>query len=247
MLQACSGKGRVAEEKNMERENTRQGIQVKNLHKSFQTGSERTQVLRGVDFTLAPGEFCAVMGRSGCGKSTLMNILCGLERADDGMVFVDGLRIDTLDARALARYRREKIGIVFQGFYLDETRNLIDNVSMPCGYAGVPAKERNKRAEALLKKFGLFSERKKRPSQISGGQQQRAAIARALVNHPRYLFADEPTGNLDEENTRRVMELFQKLNQKGIGILMVTHDTAVAECAQRIVKMEQGILVSQSV
>ena len=89
MLQACSGKGRVAEEKNMERENTRQGIQVKNLHKSFQTGSERTQVLRGVDFTLAPGEFCAVMGRSGCGKSTLMNILCGLERADDGMVFVD--------------------------------------------------------------------------------------------------------------------------------------------------------------
>ena len=116
MLQACSGKGRVAEEKNMERENTRQGIQVKNLHKSFQTGSERTQVLRGVDFTLAPGEFCAVMGRSGCGKSTLMNILCGLERADDGMVFVDGLRIDTLDARALARYRREKIGIVFQGF-----------------------------------------------------------------------------------------------------------------------------------
>ena len=114
-------------------------------------------------------------------------------------------------------------------------------------YAGVPAKERNKRAETLLKEFGLFSERKKRPSQISGGQQQRAAIARALVNHPRYLFADEPTGNLDEENTRRVMELFQELNQKGIGILMVTHDTAVAECAQRIVKMEQGILVSQSV
>lgn len=240
MLQECSGKGRVAEEKNMERENTRQGIQVKNLHKSFQTGSERTQVLRGVDFTLAPGEFCAVMGRSGCGKSTLMNILCGLERADDGMVFVDGLRIDTLDARALARYRREKIGIVFQGFYLDETRNLIDNVAMPCGYAGVPAKERNKRAETLLKEFGLFSERKKRPSQISGGQQQRAAIARALVNHPRYLFADEPTGNLDEENTRRVMELLQELNQKGISIL-------VAECAQRIVKMEQGILVSQSV
>ena len=162
MLQACSGKGRVAEEKNMERENTRQGIQVKNLHKSFQTGSERTQVLRGVDFTLAPGEFCAVMGRSGCGKSTLLNILCGLERADDGMVFVDGLRIDTLDARALARYRREKIGIVFQGFYLDETRNLIDNVAMPCGYAGVPAKERNKRAETLLKEFGLFSERKKK-------------------------------------------------------------------------------------
>ena len=219
-------------------------LELKEVSYFYESGGKRIDILDKASYSFEKGTLYTIVGPSGSGKTTTLTLAGALEEPKSGCVCFEGKDIREI---GYTRYRNSKIGIVFQGFYLDETRNLIDNVSMPCGYAGVPAKERNKRAETLLKEFGLFSERKKRPSQISGGQQQRAAIARALVNHPRYLFADEPTGNLDEENTRRVMELFQELNQKGIGILMVTHDTAVAECAQRIVKMEQGILVSQSV
>lgn len=222
-----------------------EGICVHGLKKSFWIGgkgktAQVTEVLRGLDFEMKPGEFCAIMGSSGCGKSTLMNILCGLEKPDEGSCMVNGKRIDVMKPRQLARYRNQEIGIVFQKFYLDETRNLLDNVAMPCGYAGVASRERKERALELLESFGLADERKKRPSQISGGQQQRAAIARALINHPYYLLADEPTGNLDEENTNRVMKLFSELHRDGMGVLIVTHDADVAAYAQRTVIIEHG-------
>lgn len=220
--------------------NDQKGISVKGLRKSFRTGTVCTEVLRGLDLEMAPGAFYAIMGSSGCGKSTLLNILCGLERADEGICTVNGNQIQQMKPQELACYRNREIGIVFQGFYLDETRNLIDNVSMPCGYAGISAKERKRRAKYLLETFGLAAQQKKRPSQISGGQQQRAAIARALINRPGILFADEPTGNLDEENTELVMQLFAKLNRDGMGILLVTHDAAVASYAQKILIMEEG-------
>lgn len=220
--------------------NEQKGISVKGLKKSFHTGTVCTEVLRGLDLEMAPGAFYAIMGSSGCGKSTLLNILCGLERADEGICTVNGNQIQQMKPQELARYRNREIGIVFQGFYLDETRNLIDNVSMPCGYAEIPAKERKQRAKYLLETFGLAEQQKKRPSQISGGQQQRAAIARALINRPGILFADEPTGNLDEENTKLVMQLFAKLHRDGMGILLVTHDAAVASYAQKILIMEEG-------
>lgn len=228
-----------------QKEITPQGICVHGLKKSFRIGgkgktAQVTEVLCGLDFEMKPGEFCAIMGRSGCGKSTLMNILCGLEKPDEGSCMVNGRRIDVMKPRQLAHYRNQEIGIVFQGFYLDETRNLLDNVAMPCGYAGIASKERKARALELLESFGLADERKKRPSQISGGQQQRAAIARALINHPHYLLADEPTGNLDEENTNKVMELFSELHRKGTGVLIVTHDDNVAAYAQRIAIIEHG-------
>lgn len=218
------------------------GISVKGLKKSFWTGGVCTEVLCGLEFEMEPGAFCAIMGSSGCGKSTLMNLLCGLERPDEGSCIVNGKELGKMSPRELALYRNREIGIIFQGFYLDETRSLTDNVAMPLGYRGVPARERRQAAEDILKEFGLFDERKKRPSQVSGGQQQRAAIARAIVNHPRLLLADEPTGNLDEANTRQVMKLFTKLHEMGTGILLVTHDAEVAAYARRRFVIEHGVM-----
>jgi len=197
-------------QKRIENMEVKQGILVQGLKKSYWIGKKErkkaadadgqngrrshgivTEVLCGLDFEMEPGGFYAIMGKSGCGKSTLMSILCGLEKADEGKYFVNGRRIDTMKPQELAHYRNQEIGIVFQAFYLDETRSLLDNVAMPGGYAGMSLKGRKKRALELLTLVGLTAEKKKRPSQVSGGQQQRAAIARALMNHPAYLFLDD--------------------------------------------------------
>lgn len=215
-------------------------VSICGMKKGYGKEHTRVEILKELDFEMRKGEFCAVMGTSGCGKSTLLGILCGLDRADSGTCLVNGRELSKMSDKELADYRNQEIGIVFQGFYLDETRSVTDNVSMPLGYAGVSAGERRRRAEALLKEFGLWEIRKKRPSQISGGEQQRAAIARAVIHHPQLLFADEPTGNLDEENTRRVMELLVKLNEEGMGIVLVTHDEMVAKYAGRRLKIQNG-------
>ena len=217
-------------------------IIVDNLKKGYGKVNTRAEILKGLNFEMKKGEFCAIMGTSGCGKSTLMGILCGLERADVGSCKVNGRELNQMNDRELASYRNKEIGIVFQGFYLDETRNLIDNIAMPLGYSGIPMGERHRRAEEILREIGLLEEKKKRPSQISGGEQQRIAIARAVINRPQILLADEPTGNLDEENTKKIMELLVKLNQKGMGIVLVTHDKMVADYADRRFEMYNGIL-----
>ena len=182
------------------------------------------------------------MGASGCGKSTLMSILCGIEQVEEGTCKVNGLELKKLTDRELASFRSTQIGIVFQSFFLDEARTLEENVEMPMGYSGVKKKRRRAQAQKVLEEFHLAELAKKRPSQVSGGEQQRAAIARAIVNHPKLLIADEPTGNLDEENTKNVMELLTGLNENGMGIILVTHDPYAASFSKRKYVLEHGVL-----
>lgn len=217
-------------------------IEISDVKKSFVAQNGRTDVLKGIDLKLEPGEFGVIMGKSGCGKSTLLSIIAGLDKADSGQCMVDKKDIRHLGERELAEYRNKDIGIVFQAFFLDESRNLLENIEVPLGYGGIGRKERRKRSTELLERFGLQDVQKKKPSQVSGGEQQRAAIARAIINNPKVLLADEPTGNLDEENTRLVLEMLSELNKKGMTILLVTHDEYVASFANRVFEMENGMI-----
>lgn len=219
-------------------------IQIKELKKNYGSGKNVTEVLKGITMDIEDGVFCAVMGPSGCGKSTLLHILCGIETADEGSCMVNGTELRSLKEKQLARYRNQEIGVVFQGFYLDESRSLRDNVAMVLGYAGVGCRERSRRADELLARVGLKGKEKKRPSQVSGGEQQRAAIARAIANQPKILLADEPTGNLDEANTRNILVLFEELHRDGMTILMVTHDPEVAAHAEVRIEMRDGRIIS---
>lgn len=217
-------------------------IEISDVKKSFTTKNRKADVLKGINLEVFSGEFCAIMGKSGCGKSTLMSIIAGLDKADSGKCIVNQKNVIGLRDRELANYRNKDIGIVFQAFFLDESRNLIENVEVPLGYNGVCKKERRKRSAELMNILGLEHVQKKKPSQVSGGEQQRTAIARAIINNPKVLLADEPTGNLDEENTKMVLELLVELNRKGMTILIVTHDEYVASFANRIFEIEHGIV-----
>lgn len=222
-------------------EKTNLAVEVRGLKKGYGKGNARTEVLKGLDFEMESGDFCVIMGASGCGKSTLMSILCGIEQIEEGTCKVNGLELKKLTDRELASFRSTQIGIVFQSFFLDEARTLEENVEMPMGYSGVKKKQRRAQAQKVLEEFQL-AERKK--TSITGlrREQQRAAIARAIVNHPKLLIADEPTGNLDEENTKNVMELLTGLNENGMGIILVTHDPYAASFAKRKYVMEHGVL-----
>lgn len=217
-------------------------VELSDIRKTFAAKNRKTEVLKGVGLQLFRGEFGVIMGKSGCGKSTLMSILAGLDKADSGMCKVNNKEIIGLRDRELARYRNEEIGIVFQAFFLDESRTLAENIEIPMGYRGIGRKERKKRSAELIHLFGLDEVKDKKPSQVSGGEQQRAAIARAIVNEPSVLLADEPTGNLDEENTKMVLELLAELNRKGMTLLIVTHDEYVASFADRIFTIENGVI-----
>ena len=221
---------------------TNPAVEIHGLKKGYGKGSARTEVLKGLDFETEAGDFCVIMGASGCGKSTLMSILCGIEPVEEGTCKVNGLELKKLTDQELAAFRSTQIGIVFQSFFLDEARALEENVEMPMGYSGVKKKQRRAQAQEVLSEFHLAELAKKRPSQFSGGEQQRAAIARAVVNHPKLLIADEPTGNLDEENTKNVMELLTRLNENGMGIILVTHDPYAASFAKRKYVLEHGVL-----
>lgn len=223
-------------------EKTNLAVEVRGLKKGYGKGNARTEVLKGLDFEMEAGDFCVIMGASGCGKSTLMSILCGIEPVEEGTCKVNRLELKKLTDRELASFRSTQIGIVFQSFFLDEARTLEENVEMPMGYSGVKKKQRRAQAQKVLEEFHLAELAKKRPSQVSGGEQQRAAIARAIVNHPKLLIADEPTGNLDEENTKNVMELLTGLNENGMGIILVTHDPYAASFAKRKYVLEHGVL-----
>lgn len=216
-------------------------VRIEHLHKSYETEAGVFPVLKDVNLTIARGEFVAIMGPSGSGKSTFMNIVGCLDQPTDGCYFLDGNDTGKMDSDQLAVLRNRTIGFVFQGFNLLPRARLTDNVALPLLYAGVSRADRQDRAIEMLKRVGLGSHLRSFPNQISGGQQQRVAIARALANQPSLLLADEPTGNLDSQTGREIMELFTSLNRnQGITIVLVTHEHDIAAYAGRLVHFLDG-------
>ena len=222
-------------------------IHIENLSKSYQTAAGLFPVLKEVNLTIQAGEFVAIMGASGSGKSTLMNILGCLDAPTSGSYALDGRSVATFDRDELALLRNKTVGFVFQGFNLLPRMTLQDNVALPLIYAGVALAERRRRAREMLSRVGLADKADSLPNHISGGQQQRVAIARALVNRPRLLLADEPTGNLDSHTGEEIMALFDTLNGEGITIVLVTHETDIAQHASRQVRFLDGCIVSEQI
>jgi len=218
-------------------------IRIENLYKDYVTGAGPVHVLKGIDLTIDPGEFVAIMGPSGSGKSTFMNIAGCLDTPTSGSYWLDGQDVATLGVNRLAEVRNRAIGFVFQGFNLLPRVSAEDNVGLPLLYAGVGRAERRRRALELLDRVGLTRFAHHLPNQLSGGQQQRIAIARAMINEPRLILADEPTGNLDTVTSHEIMELFEALNRnQGITIVLVTHEADVARYARRLVHFVDGAI-----
>jgi putative ABC transport system ATP-binding protein len=219
-------------------------IEADRIEKVYESGDVAVHALRGVSLTLEAGDFVAIMGSSGSGKSSFMNIMGCLDRPTGGVYRLDGEDVSRLSRDALARVRGRSLGFVFQGFNLLPRTSAIENVELPMVYQGVPAKERHARAVEALEHVGLGKRLDHTPAQLSGGQQQRVAIARALVNRPRMLLADEPTGNLDSKTSVEVMGIFQRLNDEGLTVLLVTHEPDIAEHAKRILTFKDGLILS---
>jgi putative ABC transport system ATP-binding protein len=215
-------------------------IYINNLHKTYLLGEVEVHALRGVDFETTKGEFVAIMGASGSGKSTFMNILGCLDQQSKGDYYLEGINVKELTRDQLAAIRNKKVGFVFQGFNLLSRTSAIENVELPLLYTSISSKERRDRAVEALNKVGLGDRIDHFPNQLSGGQQQRVAIARALVNNPSIVLADEPTGNLDSRTSIEVMEIFQKLNDEGITLVIVTHEPDIAGFAKRQVLFRDG-------
>jgi putative ABC transport system ATP-binding protein len=220
-------------------------IELKNVHKVYPMGEVGVPALRGINLTIHPGEFVAIMGPSGSGKSTLMHLLGCLDLPSDGVVQLDGKDITTLDEDTLAQIRGKKVGFVFQTFNLIPTLTAQENVELPLFFQGVPREKRRARAAELLRKVGLDGRLHHKPAQLSGGERQRVAIARALANDPEIILADEPTGNLDSESGKAILELLAQLHREGKTIILVTHNPEAAAYAQRIVRIRDGRLVEE--
>ena len=217
-------------------------IEIKNVSKTYKMGKETVKALDNVSLRIDKGDFMAIVGPSGSGKSTLMHLIGGLDTPTDGSILLNGADISKLKDKAMAKYRSEEIGFVFQSFNLENTQTALENVMMPLMFAGVSGKIRKEKALNALKLVGLEDKIKNRPMEMSGGQRQRVSIARALVNDPHIVFADEPTGNLDTKNGIAIMELLHELNRKGYTIVMVTHNMDQAREAARIIKIRDGKL-----
>jgi putative ABC transport system ATP-binding protein len=220
-------------------------LRLRGVRKTFEADLAPVRALRGVDLDVASGEFVAIMGPSGCGKSTMLNLVAGLDVADEGEISIDGEVITGRDEDWLARMRRRHIGMVFQFFNLLEGMTALENVTLPAVIAGTKRKPAESRARDLLDLLGLGDKTGEMPSVLSGGQRQRLAIARALANEPTLLLADEPTGALDSDGGREVLELFRRLHADGQTIVMVTHSDEVAAGADRIVTMRDGRVEGQ--
>ncbi|TWJ13545.1 ABC transporter ATP-binding protein [Geobacter argillaceus] len=221
-------------------------IALSDIRRVFTMGDQQFEALKGISFAVETGEFVAIMGASGSGKSTCMNILGCLDRPTSGAYHLDSLEVGGMSPDQLAAIRNRKLGFVFQGFNLLARTPALENVELPLIYAGIPAKERHIRALAALEQVGLAGKENNHPSQLSGGQQQRVAIARALVNSPSVILADEPTGNLDSATSDEIMQLFTRLNQQGITIIMVTHEHDVAAHAGRQITFRDGKIIGDT-
>ncbi|MBB3169224.1 ABC transporter ATP-binding protein [Simiduia aestuariiviva] len=215
-------------------------LSMKNISKVYQSELVETHALREFNLQVSEGEFVVVTGPSGSGKTTFLNVAGLLEGFSQGEYLLDGVDVSSVSDNESARIRNEKIGFIFQGFNLIPDLNLAENIEVPLRYRGFDSKERKRRVEQALEQVGLASRLKHLPPQLSGGQQQRVAIARALAGEPRFLLADEPTGNLDSLMARQVMELLENINQAGTTIIMVTHDPELARRAQRNVQIVDG-------
>ena len=219
-------------------------LDVRGVRRTFEAENAPVRALRGADFSMHHGEFVAIMGPSGCGKSTMLNLVAGLDQADEGTIVLADEVVTGRNEDELARLRRKHIGIVFQFFNLLEGMTVLENVALPAMVAGQRRKAAESRGRDLLDLLGLGDKAKAAPGTLSGGQRQRLAIARALANEPTLLLADEPTGALDSEGGQEVIELFRRLHGSGQTILMVTHDEVVAAAAQRIAHMKDGKVVA---
>ena len=222
-------------------------IAIANVRKTYQMGDSVVDALAGVNLNVQAGEYAAIMGPSGSGKSTLMNILGCLDRPSSGSYLLDGQEVAGMSDDELAMTRNKKIGFVFQNFNLLPRISALQNVALPLVYAGVPRAEREERAKKALAAVGLDNRCHHRPNELSGGQRQRVAIARALVNDPTIIMADEPTGNLDSKSSIEVMGIFSKLNSLGRTIILVTHEPDIAEHANRVIHVRDGLVVRDSI
>jgi ABC-type lipoprotein export system ATPase subunit len=215
-------------------------IEVRHVSKEFPFGQQRVRALADISMTVDEGSFVVVMGPSGSGKSTLLNLIGGLDRPTSGQIVVAGQDVSGMDEISLAQYRRKWIGFVFQSFNLIGTMTARQNVEFPMVFSGRPRAERHRRADELLESVGLGHRLGHRPMELSGGEQQRVAIARAMANHPRIVVGDEPTGNLDTRTGLEVLHILSRLNEAGRTVLVVTHDTRLADFAHRVIRMQDG-------
>ena len=222
-------------------------LEVKNIRKVYKTrfGGASVEALKNVSFTVEKGEYVAIMGESGSGKTTLLNILAALDKATEGTVILDGMNLTTVKDKAVAKFRRDNLGYVFQDFNLLDTFSLEDNIYLPLVLAGKKHAEMKERLDKIAPALGISDILKKYPYEVSGGQKQRAAVARALITNPRIVLADEPTGALDSKSSDELLALFKKVNRMGQTVLMVTHSTKAASNASRVLFIKDGVIFHQ--
>jgi len=219
-------------------------LSLKKVEKTYGAGTIKVHALRGIDLNIEEGEFVSIMGPSGSGKSTLLNMIGCLDRPTAGMIVLDGKDLSKLDDNELAKIRRESIGFIFQQFNLIHTMNALENVALPLYFMGVDTERRMEKAKMLLERVGLKDRIYHRPSELSGGEQQRVAIARSLANDPMIILGDEPTGNVDSTAGAAIMDMLEELNGGGKTIIVVTHDAEIAKSAGRIVNMKDGRILN---
>jgi len=222
-------------------------VRAVNAHKVYNSGAVRVHALRGIDLEIQKGEMVAVMGPSGCGKTTLLNCLSGLDDLSEGEVFIEGVPLNKMSDRAKTRYRALRMGFIFQSYNLLPVLTALENVELPLLVAGLPPKDARERATAVLDTVGLGDFVRHKPAELSAGQQQRVAVARALANRPAIVWADEPTGNLDSDTSAQIMQLLHEMNRTNHEtFVVVTHDAAISEYADRVLRMRNGQIVEQT-
>ena len=221
-------------------------IDARNLYKIYNPGENEVHALDGVSLTIDRGEFVAIIGQSGSGKSTFMNMLGLLDSPTSGEYYLEGKEVSKLTDNELSEIRNKEIGFIFQGFNLIPSLTAVGNVELPLIYRGMPAAQRHELSDAALERVGIGHRKNHRPSEMSGGQQQRVAIARAVAARPPIILADEPTGNLDTHSGEEVMRILKELNNEGRTVILITHDNSIAEQAKRVIRIQDGKIVSDS-